>query len=159
MFKNITKNLIFKTQAKEDHKFLLSLYGSTREDELNMTTMSELEKKNFVAQQFKARELDYAKMFEDAKFLVVYKKKKAIGRIVYENGDTLHLIDIAFIKKFRSSGYGSCILEQLLLKAKELKKVFELSVVVDNQRAINLYKKFGLKVVNQQGYYYTMQKM
>jgi len=159
MFKNIRKNLTFKKQTKEDNNFLFLLYSSTREDELNMTTMNPRQKNVFLREQFDAKSLDYAKKFDDAEFLIVYKKKKAIGRVVYKIDSSVHLIDIAFVKKSRSGGYGGSILEQLLLKAKELKKVFELSVAVDNQRAIRLYQKLGLKVVNQHGYYYSMQKI
>jgi len=46
IFENIGKNLIFKHQTKEDKEFLLSLYASTREDELSITSMSLAEKKS-----------------------------------------------------------------------------------------------------------------
>jgi ribosomal protein S18 acetylase RimI-like enzyme len=143
MFKNIGKNLILKKQTADDRDFLLSLYSSTKEDELNMTTMRPLEKKRFLKQQFELRALDYSKKFSDAGFLIIYRKKSPIGRIVYSIGADIHLIDIAFAKRSRGRGFGSLLIGHLIQSADDLKKLFRLSVATDNMRAIKLYQKLG----------------
>lgn len=155
---NIGKSLSFKVQEEDDQSFLLSLYASTRENELLMTSLREKEKTEFIKQQFEARESDYAKKFKDAKFLITYRKKKQIGRMIYSVNDSLHLIDIAMIKKARNRGFGSEILQTLIRNTQMLNKKFKLSVAVDNRQAIKLYQTLGLKIVHQEGYYHTMQK-
>ncbi len=157
IFNNIGKNLVFKNQSIKDNKFLFSLYASTREDELNRSPMSEIEKTTFLKQQFKAKQNDYNAKYTDANFLIIYRKKKAIGRVVYNTTEVVHLIDIAFVKKSRSLGFGKEILNSLMSYSKKNNKKFELSVDIDNIRALNLYKKLGLQITVQNGYYYSMQ--
>lgn len=153
----IKKNLIFKSETKEKKDFLFSLYISTREDELSVTSMSEREKKLFLQQQFEAKEKDYSSKFQKANFLIIKRKKKDIGRLVYSVNDKVHLIDIAFIKKARSQGFGREVIDALITYAKEKNKNFELSVAIDNTQALKLYKNLGLRVVRQNGYYLDMQ--
>ncbi|MGB5793214.1 GNAT family N-acetyltransferase [Poseidonibacter sp.] len=157
MFENIGKNLVFKYQNEKDKNFLFSLYSSTREDELNMTLMNEVEKRAFLKQQFDAKEFDYSTRYEDAEFLIIYRKKKAIGRVVFRITEKVHLVDIAFIKKFRSLGFGKEVLNVLISHAKQNNKPFELSVAKDNIRALKLYKKLGFQIVESYGYYYNMK--
>lgn len=159
MFKNIGKNLTFKPQNQKDGEFLLSLYASTREDELNITYMSEKQKKTFVKQQFEAKESDYKAKYTEAEFLIINRKKKYIGRIVYMISNKVHLIDIAFIKKSRSQGFGKEILNTLISYAKKENKTFELSVAIDNIKALKLYQKLGLRIIKKHAYYYTMQNL
>lgn len=155
--KNIGKNLVFKYQNVTDKNFLFSLYSSTREDELNMTLMKEIEKRTFLKQQFYAKEFDYSTRYEDAEFLIIYRKKKAIGRVVFRITEKVHLVDIAFIKKFRSLGFGKEVLNILISHAKQNNKPFELSVAKDNIRALKLYKYLGFQIIESHGYYYNMR--
>ena len=157
MFKN-SKNLIFKLQTKSDRDFLLSLYSSTREDELSMTTMTVLEKRRFLKEQFELKELDYSKKFSDAKFLIVYRKKSPIGRVVYNIGDDVHLIDIAFLKKNRGRGFGTLLIGALMENAQDSKKLFRLSVATHNMRAIKLYQKLGVEITKEENGYLTMSR-
>ena len=158
MFRNIGKNLILKKQIADDKDFLLSLYSSTREDELKMTTLTPLEKKRFLKQQFELRELDYSKKFSDAQFLIIYRKKSPIGRMVYNISDVVHLIDIAFVKKSRSRGFGSLLIEHLIQSADDLRKLFRLSVATHNMRAITLYQKLGVEITAEENGYFTMSR-
>ena len=157
LLKNIGKNLEFIDETKAHNNFLYSLYASNREDELNMSPMSNLEKKLFLEQQFELRQKDYHSKYGDAEFLIIRRKKKDIGRLVYRIKDKLYLIDIALVKKSRSSGFGKEILNSFISFAKENKKSFQLSVAMDNQKAIKLYQNMGLKMCGQNGYYYTME--
>ncbi|KIM13209.1 MAG: hypothetical protein KU38_00660 [Sulfurovum sp. FS08-3] len=159
IFENIGKNLIFKHQTKEDKEFLLSLYASTREDELSITSMSLAEKKAFIKQQFEAKEGYYAAKFSDAQFLIISRKKQQIGRLIYAIDDSLHLIDIAIVKKSRDSGFGSEILHALIHNSKILNKPLRLSVAIDNIKAIKLYQRLGLTMIDQHNYYYKMIKI
>ena len=158
MFRNIGKSLILKKQTADNKDFLLSLYSSAREDELNMTTMTLLEKRRFLKQQFELRELDYSKKFSDAQFLIIYRKKSPIGRMVYNISDVVHLIDIAFVKRSRSRGFGSLLIEHLIQSAEDSKKLFRLSVATHNMRAIKLYQKLGVEIKKEKNGYFTMYR-
>lgn len=155
---NLEKNISFKEENTSDKEFLLSLYASTREEELSYTTISQIEKKKFINMQFDLRQSDYKKNYKNAEFLIIKRKKQNIGRIVVdEKADTIHLVDIAILKKLRGKGFASLILKQLITNAYKGKKAFKLSVAMDNQNAIKLYNKLGLKVVETKNNYYHMQ--
>ena len=71
-------------------------------------------------------------------------------------GDEIEIISILIDKKFRKIGIGKSLLNKLLNIAlkKEIKNIF-LEVSVENQIAINLYKKFNfIKVGKRKNYYF-----
>ena len=69
--------------------------------------------------------------------------------------DEIEIISILIDKKFRKIGIGKSLLNKLLSIAlkKKIKNIF-LEVSVENQIAINLYKKFNfIKVGKRENYY------
>ncbi|MGP2657263.1 GNAT family N-acetyltransferase [Malaciobacter sp. WC5094] len=157
LFSNFGNNISFKKESLKDKEFLLSLYSSTREDELLISSMNQIEKKNFIQEQFQLRQVDYKKRFHNAHFLLICRKKKNIGRVVFDVSNNIHLIDIAFVKKSRSCGFGTKIINKLISYAKNQKQTFRLSVCMDNPKALKLYERLGLKIVGTEGYYYSME--
>ena len=74
--------------------------------------------------------------------------------------DELEIISILIDKKFRKAGYGKGLLIKLLNIAfkKKIQNIF-LEVSVENQIAINLYKKFNfIKVGKRKNYYFQNGK-
>lgn len=54
---------------------------------------------------------------------------------------------ISIQKKYWGCGIGSCIMSAIIETARQAGyEQIELDVVADNQRAINLYKKYGFKI-------------
>lgn len=55
---------------------------------------------------------------------------------------------ISVQKKFWGYGIGSCIMQAILETARQAGyEQLELDVVTDNKRAINLYEKYGFKIL------------
>ena len=74
--------------------------------------------------------------------------------------DEIEIISILIDKKFRKSGIGKSLLYKLINIAlkKKIQNVF-LEVSVENQIAINLYKKFNfIKVGKRKNYYFQNGK-
>ena len=74
--------------------------------------------------------------------------------------DEIEIISILIDKKFRKIGIGKSLLNKLLNIAlkKEIKNIF-LEVSVENQIAINLYKKFNfIKVGKRKNYYFQNER-
>ena len=71
--------------------------------------------------------------------------------IIYEKAE---INNIYVLKKFRSQGIGSKLLEYLLKKCKICENI-TLEVRKDNVNALNLYKKFGFKEVAIREKYYN----
>ena len=74
--------------------------------------------------------------------------------------DEIEIISIIIDKKFRKIGIGKSLLNKLLNIAlkKKIQNIF-LEVSVENQIAINLYKKFNFnKVGERKNYYYQNRR-
>ena len=69
--------------------------------------------------------------------------------------DEMHILNIAVKKAFQGKGIGSLLLEKALAYAHQRGvKWVSLEVRVSNQRAINLYHKFGFKKIGRRLRYY-----
>jgi ribosomal protein S18 acetylase RimI-like enzyme len=66
-------------------------------------------------------------------------------------------LSIALLPEYRGKGLGSFMLETLIDKIKGKYKALSLSVNEANP-AVNLYKRFGFKVVKRSGSSITMKK-
>ncbi len=83
-------------------------------------------------------------------------KSQIIGFFIfYTVLDEMHILDITVAKNEQSKGIGTFMLDYILRKYINLGvKYFYLEVRASNDRAINLYKKFGFKIfMLRKGYY------
>lgn len=89
-------------------------------------------------------------------YFLLYDNKSIIGYLSFNVlYDKLEILCIQVLEPFRKKGYGSKLMERLLLFCKENKIVnITLEVRQNNLSAINLYKKFHFKeVAIRKGYY------
>jgi len=72
--------------------------------------------------------------------------------------DVTHILNLAVLPEFRRSGIGSMLLKDALQELRRLKpetKLITLEVRESNAAAINLYRKFGFRIVGKRiGYYH-----
>ena len=68
--------------------------------------------------------------------------------------DECEINNIAVDENFRKKGIASSLMRKILQDFKNVKKYF-LEVRKSNQRAINLYKKFGFEIVGERKDFYT----
>lgn len=82
---------------------------------------------------------------------------KVVGYTVFwKFGDEIHIGNLAVKKEYRRRGIGSLLLQKVLEFARELKSTYvTLEVRQSNYAAINLYKRFGFKVIGVRKGYYT----
>ena len=127
---------------------------------------SEAVKNNFLYECYCKIEDDYVKKWEKKDFytfisnqdnIFILSHPKPVGylkaRVVR---DEVEIISILIDKKFRQRGIGKGLLNKLLNIAfkKKIHHIF-LEVSVENQIAINLYKKFNfIKVGKRKNYYF-----
>ena len=88
--------------------------------------------------------------------IFILSDPKPVGYLMAKvTTDEIEIISILIDKKFRKIGIGKSLLNKLLSIAlkKKIKNIF-LEVSVENQIAINLYKKFNfIKVGKRENYY------
>ena len=93
--------------------------------------------------QAKKKDNPNDKVSPEGVFLSFYLGKEKIGEVGISaiESEMPFLYDLEVKEKYRGQGYGSIILEYCIAKY----KVNDLSVSIDNEKAISLYKKHGFK--------------
>ncbi len=66
--------------------------------------------------------------------------------------DTMNIIDVCTLEEYRRRGIMELLFSYVTCKYRDYR--FMLEVRIDNEPAINLYKKFGFKVIHKRKNYY-----
>ena len=84
---------------------------------------------------------------ENSEYFVLIDREKIIGFAgLWFNIDEAHIMNIAVKKEYRKNGFGTKLLEFLIVKAKEKNKIcITLEVSDNNFSAILLYEKFNFE--------------
>ncbi|MFJ3073667.1 MULTISPECIES: GNAT family N-acetyltransferase [Pseudomonas] len=141
-----------------DMPFIEQLYATSRAQEMAHSGWPAEQVAAFLSMQFNAQHTYYQAHFARAEFLIIEHQGLRIGRLYRHFGETCALlIDIALIPAFQKRGIGSALLEDLQRQADERELPIELSVEPYNP-ALQLYQRFGFKVINQAGVYLRMRR-
>lgn len=145
--------ITLRTEQPEDEAFLLELYTSTRQEELDLTGWDATTRTAFVKMQFKAMRQGYAGMFPHAQFSILLLQKRAIGRMVVHRSETgIRLVDLALMPAERCQGLGTRLVQTLQDEARQSRKPVCLHVLKIN-RAARLYERLGFQRTGGDGLY------
>ncbi|MFC1723991.1 ribosomal protein S18-alanine N-acetyltransferase [candidate division KSB1 bacterium] len=107
---------------------------------------------------------------ESLKFELAHRSNSVSYKLIYNNRmiaycfswkgiNEYHIGNFAVIEDFRRKGIGSYLLKLIIEKGRELgANFFYLEVRKSNKPAINLYEKFGFKVIGTKEAYYSDNK-
>ena len=140
----------------QDEAFLLSVYASTRAEELALTGWSPALQADFVRSQYSAQQRYYHSQFPAAQVHIVQFDGRNVGRMITEHTETsICLIDIALLPPYRNLGIGTFLLNSLLEEARRNGVPIKLHVERSN-RALNWYRRLRFEVVGEHGLYVAM---
>ena len=140
----------------EDKTFLVSVYASTRADEMAVIGWTQDLQDSFLRSQHDAQQRYYHSQFPDASFNIVRYDGHAVGQMVVERKETeIRLINIALLPEYRHVGIGTFLLRGLMEEARFAGKRVGLHVEQSNP-ARNLYHRLGFEVTGQQGFHVEM---
>jgi ribosomal protein S18 acetylase RimI-like enzyme len=149
-------NISLRPALPDDSDFLLSLYASTREAELQMFGWSEAQLDAFIRMQFNAQQHHYQGAYPDADHSIVCADEKPIGHLLVDRtAPEILLIDIALLPEFRGSGIGGRLIQALLDEAHPQGRAVKLHVWKNNPAA-RLYHRLGFTVTGDDGVYFEM---
>ncbi len=96
---------------------------------------------------------------ENSEYFVLIDDGKILGFAgLWFNIDEAHIMNIAVKKEYRKNGFGTKLLEFLIVKAKEKSKIcITLEVRDDNIPAILLYEKFNFEKIGTRKKYYNAE--
>lgn len=141
-----------------DRDFLLSVYYSTRADELALLPWTDADKAAFVTSQFEAQDTYYRQVNPDAQFLVVVVEGERIGRLYLNEMDhELRVIDIALLAEHRGRGIGTALMTWIIANADRERRSVTLHVEPWNP-AKRLYERLGFASEGPRGIYEFMRR-
>jgi GNAT superfamily N-acetyltransferase len=141
-----------------DDEFLLSVYASTREDELAQAEWAEGQKEQFLRWQLDLQRREYEARFPDAAYDIILVDQQPAGRIwVGSDDEQIRLLDIALLPQFQNQGVGTVLVRHLIEEAARQGKVLRHMVFVLNNNAERFYERLGFKQIEDFGAYKHME--
>jgi GNAT superfamily N-acetyltransferase len=143
---------------ESDNEFLLSVYASTRADELAQVEWVEGQKEMFLRWQFDMQRREYDTRFPDANYRLILIDQQPAGRIwVGSDDEQIRLLDIALLPEFQNRGVGTVLLERLKSDAQSAGKALRHMVFVLNNNADRFYERLGFEMIEDLGAYKHME--
>jgi len=150
--------LTLRLVTPADDAFLLSVYDSTRADELSQAEWQEGQKELFVKWQFDLQRREYEARFPDAEYNVILIGDRPAGRIwIGRDSEQIRLLDIALLPEFQNRGAGTILLRRLIDESKEAGKPLRHMVFVLNDDAHRFYERLGFVMIEEFGAYKHME--
>jgi len=150
--------LVLRPVTPDDDLFLLSVYDSTRTEELDQAEWQPGQREAFVRWQFDLQRQEYDRRFPEAEYYVIVINNEAAGRIwIGEDQRQMRLLDIALLPQFQNRGAGTALLRWLIERAKASGKPLRHMVFMLNQDAHRFYERLGFVVIEDLGAYRHME--
>ena len=144
--------------TENDDQFLLSVYESTRQEELAQVQWAEGQKEQFLRWQFDLQRAEYTSRFPDADYCIIVVDQQPAGRIwVGSDNEQIRLLDIALLPEFQNRGVGTALLQRLMDRAMKAGKVLRHMVFVLNNDAERFYLRLGFARIEDFGAYKHME--
>jgi ribosomal protein S18 acetylase RimI-like enzyme len=144
-----------REETPADADFLLSLYATTRADEL--TGLPAPQRAAFVRQQLTAQDAHFRAVFPAAERRIVCVGDAPVGRLyVDRSGGEVRIVDVALVPEFRGKGIGEALLRAVLADAAAAGVPARLHVLADNP-ARRLYLRLGFRSTGWTGPYEQME--
>ena len=145
--------IALRPAGAEDRTFLLRLYATTRQEELEATGWTPSQKALFVESQFEARHTHYTSHFPAASFDIILHDSAPIGWIAIHRGaDEYRLIDLALMPRHRGRRIASALLTSLLDEADRAVRVVRLHALRGGP-AWSWYQRHGFLKIGGTGDY------
>jgi GNAT superfamily N-acetyltransferase len=152
------RTITLRAISAADDEFLLSVYHSTREEELAQATWEPGQKDLFVRWQFELQRREYDLRFPEAEYDVILVDDKQAGRVwIGTDGEQIRLLDIALLPEFQNQGVGTILLRMLIDEATRANKPLRHMVFVLNNQAHRFYERLGFSVIEDLGAYRHME--
>ncbi len=140
-----------------DSAFLLRLYATTRDREMDVLPWPVEQKEAFLQSQFEAREVHYSRTFPRADNLVVFLEDAPIGRLYIDRSESeIQIVDFALVPEYRGKGIGANLIRDLQREAGEASK--RLTGNVDRwNRAVSFWRRLGFQLDETAPIYLPME--
>lgn len=148
-------SVTLRAATEEDRPFLLRLFASTREPELEAAGMPREQWAPFLDQQFEAQSRHYA-TYEATSFEVVQVDGEPAGRLIVARWpEELRVVDVSLLPEYRGRGIGGSLLSWLIEEADQ--RGVKTSIHVERfNPAQRLYARLGFREAADDGSLYLL---
>jgi len=134
-----------------DEPFLLTVYASTRSEEMAVVSWSNEQKRAFLEMQLQAQHNYYLSRFPNASYSIISLEKEPIGRLYVERQeDKIKILDITVLPEYRNKGVGTKLIAEILQAGEQAKKPVQIYVEIYNPSA-NLFSRLGFQPIAEEG--------
>jgi ribosomal protein S18 acetylase RimI-like enzyme len=149
--------IAFRPATEGDYDFLVTLYGSTRQEELDLTQWDESQRHAFILGQFAAQQNHYRTSRPAGREELILLDGVAVGRLYSDlSGDSDHLLDLCLLPDYRYRGIGSMVLQGILATADA--KARRVTIYVESfNRSLSFFERHGFKRVQETGMHFLME--
>jgi GNAT superfamily N-acetyltransferase len=152
------QTLLLRPVTPDDDGFLLSVYDSTRAEELAQVEWQPGQREAFLRWQFDLQQQEYQARFPQAEYYVIVINDEPAGRIwIAEDPNQVRLLDIALLTQFQNRGAGTALLSWLIDRVKASAKPLRHMVFMLNSDAHRFYERMGFVVIEDPGAYKHME--
>jgi GNAT superfamily N-acetyltransferase len=156
--KVVDSSVTLRPVTAGDEEFLLTVYTSTRADELAQVNWQPGQKESFVRWQFELQRKEYDARYPNARYQVILVNNQPAGRIwVGEDETQIRLLDIGLLEEFQNRGVGTFLLKRLIAEAIAAKKRLRHMVFMLNNNAHRFYERLGFVEIEDVGGYKHME--
>jgi GNAT superfamily N-acetyltransferase len=155
---SLERTLSLRPVTDDDRPFLLGLYASTRETELNQVVWPPGTREAFIAQQFEAQDRSWRLQSPDARFDLVLVDGRPAGRFyVARTPAEIRIVDISLAPDHRGHGIGTRLLTTVIAESDT--KGISLTIHVERfNPALRLYERLGFAQVEDRGVYLFLER-
>jgi len=141
----------------DDGTFLLTLYKSSRGEDLRGLGWEEQRVSEFLELQYEAQQRFLESEYKRPTDQLVLRDGEPVGRVLFETREhEIRCIDIALVPAHRNSGIGGQLLRELQNEAKRQRKPLRLQVIRFS-RAIGLFERLGFQRISETGTHFQME--
>lgn len=154
-----TNSISLRPVNAADITFLLTLYKSSRGDDLRGLGWEEERISEFLELQYEAQQRFHQNEYRQPVDQIVLRNGEPVGRLTFEPRDhEIRCVDIALLPAHRNTGIGAHLLRELQNEARQQRKPLRLQVIRFN-RAIGLFERLGFQRISETGTHFQMEWM
>ena len=154
---NQERKISLRPVEQGDDEFLLSVYASTRAEELERVPWTQEQKNAFLRMQFEAQKQHYAAEYPEATHNIICLEGVPVGRLYLSRSpDALHILDITVLPQHRNTGTGSFLIRELLKEGASAGKPVSIYVESLNP-SFRLFSRLGFQKVEETGFQFLLR--
>ena len=150
--------VLLRPERDEDQPFRYDLFCTSRLPEWYQVELDPPVREQLMQHQFHAQTVSYRAQFPKARFDIIERDGRPIGRIIVDGPHRfLHIVDQAIVPELRNQGVGSAIMRHFMDQAAAAGVPVELQVASTNDPSMRLYLRLGFVAVEENPMYINMR--